>query len=183
LAGSNNFVVFNEDFANAESDATYLANTSRLNGLTTGIASTVMHNKLFRQLSTMTAAIGEFIKSQGSAASDVDLTALTDALTDALTILVQDNALIPGTTDKSTQESKTLLMDVDTRKVEITRVGGVISTIVSKDPSDNAAIETVTINRASGVISTLVDVVGSTTATYTINRTGGQVSSITKAVV
>jgi hypothetical protein len=43
-----------------------------------------MHNKLFRQVSVMAAAIGQFVANQGYNASDTDLTALTGAVTNAV---------------------------------------------------------------------------------------------------
>ncbi|HBC94311.1 MAG TPA: hypothetical protein DCZ10_15790 [Pelotomaculum sp.] len=84
MAGSNIFKVFNESFSNAQSNADYLAETQRVSGLSDGIAKTTMHNKLFRQLSIMVAALGETIKNEGGVASDADLTALVQAISDSL---------------------------------------------------------------------------------------------------
>lgn len=92
------------------------------------------------------------------------------------------NAVRAGTDNKSTQEIKTLLVETDTRRVEVTRTSGQISSLAVKDPSDSSTVASVTVNRVSGQVSSIVEAVGSRTVTTTINRTSGQVSSITKAV-
>ena len=84
MAGSSNFKVFNESLSNAQSDADYLSETQRTGGLTNGIAKTAMHNKLFRQVSIMAAAIGKFISDKGNVASDEDVEALTSAFADSV---------------------------------------------------------------------------------------------------
>lgn len=91
MAGSSNFKVFNETFTNAQSDADYTAETQRTGGLLNGMAKTAMHNKLFRQLSIMVAAVGQFIANLGGNASDVDLPALTQAFTDAVAAVSADS--------------------------------------------------------------------------------------------
>lgn len=88
-----------------------------------------------------------------------------------------------GTGNKDTQEIKTLLVDTDTRSIEVTRTSGQISSLAVKDPSDGSTVATVTVNRTSGQISSLVLVAGGKTVTTTVNRTSGQITSITKAVV
>lgn len=84
MAGTNNFRVFNEGFQNAKSDAEYAADAARLNGLSAGMASLTLHNKLFRQVSVMAAAIGQFIADQGNNASDTDVEALTQAFEESV---------------------------------------------------------------------------------------------------
>lgn len=81
---SSNFLVFDENNVNIESDGDYSTSTQRLNGVAPGIALSDMHNKLFRQTSIMCAAIGEFISNAGLVASDVSLPALVTAFTDAV---------------------------------------------------------------------------------------------------
>lgn len=174
MAGSSNFKVFNESFAGAQSDADYLVETQRTGGLSAGLAKMAVHNKLFRQVSIMAAAIGAFIAGQGNTASDADLTALTSALTNSVVAV--------GVNNKSVQAIKTMPVDVSTRSVEVTRVGGDIFSLAVKDPSDASTLKTTTINRVDGDISTLVVSVGAQTITYTVNRTDGYISSITKGV-
>lgn len=80
MAGSNNFKVFDENSQNIMSDADYNSNTARQNGVSTGLASSQLHNKLFRQISMMVTALGECIKNKGLVASDSDLAALVEVL-------------------------------------------------------------------------------------------------------
>ncbi len=84
MTGSSNFVVFNPGLANSQTDVQFQADGSVTGGLAAGIANPQMHNKLFHQASIMVAAIAEFIKDAGGAASDADLTALKGALVAAL---------------------------------------------------------------------------------------------------
>jgi hypothetical protein len=84
MPGTNNFKVFNENFLNAQSDGDYLTETQRVDGLSNGMARTTMHNKMFRQWSVMVTALANFIAAQEQNASDIDLAALTQAITDAI---------------------------------------------------------------------------------------------------
>lgn len=93
------------------------------------------------------------------------------------------NAVRAGDDNKDTQEVKMLLVETDTRSVEITRTSGQISGLTVKDPSDASTVASVAVNRTSGQVSSIVATIGARTITTTINRTSGQVTSITKAVV
>jgi len=175
MAGSTNFLVFNENLQNIIDDATYAANTARTNGITTGPAQSNLHNKLFRQLSVMVAAVGQLISDQDNVASDIDLPSLVSALTNSV--------LTPGVSNKSIRQIKTLLVNTDTRSVTVTKTGGAITGLTVKDPSDNSTVKTVTVNRVGGVISSVVSVAGGKTITQTVNRTDGIITNITKEVV
>lgn len=81
MLGTNSFKIFNENNLNLEDDTTYASDAQRLNGVAPGIASVVLHNKLYRQLSVMVAALGQFIANAGYTANDADLNALISAIT------------------------------------------------------------------------------------------------------
>jgi len=78
MAGTNNFLVFNE--ANnptfTMSDADYYADLYRLNGLIPMIADPNAHNKMFRQWSIMVTALANIIASMNYNASDDNLSTL-----------------------------------------------------------------------------------------------------------
>lgn len=78
MAGTNYFLVFNEanDPDQTMSDADYLADTYRVNGLIPMIADPVAHNKMYRQWSIMAAALGGVISDMNHDASDSDLATL-----------------------------------------------------------------------------------------------------------
>ena len=86
MAGTNNFLVFNE--ANnpnfTMSDADYLADLYRLNGLIPMIADPIAHNKMYRQWSIMISAIAGLIASMNYNASDSDLATLQANLKSAI---------------------------------------------------------------------------------------------------
>ena len=86
MAGTNNFLVFNE--ANnpnfTMSDADYLADLYRLNGLIPMIADPIAHNKMYRQWSIMISAVAGLIASMNYNASDSDLATLQANLKSAI---------------------------------------------------------------------------------------------------
>lgn len=78
MAGTNNFLVFNEanNPSNTMNDADYLADLYRLNGLIPMIADPNAHNKMFRQWSIMVTALANIIASMNYNASDSNLSTL-----------------------------------------------------------------------------------------------------------
>ena len=86
MAGTNNFLVFNEanNPNNTMSDADYLADLYRLNGLIPMIADPNAHNKMFRQLSIMVTALANIIASMNYNASDSNLSTLETNLKSAI---------------------------------------------------------------------------------------------------
>lgn len=83
---TNKFLPFNTNKLNMQSDATYAAETQRLNGVVNGIAKADMHNKIFRQASVMAAAIGEHIVDAGYDASDDSVSGLKTAIGNAIAL-------------------------------------------------------------------------------------------------
>jgi hypothetical protein len=85
MPGSNNFLPFNVNGQNMMSDQDYDENNARANGVSPGLASSALHNKLFRQTSFMTAALGEALAELDFTVSDANFNALVDVLVEALT--------------------------------------------------------------------------------------------------
>lgn len=84
MSGSTNFLVFNENLTNTEDDINYLSDTARINGITSGMASSRTHNKTFRQATIMASALAQFIANTNNNASDSNFTNLLTALTNAI---------------------------------------------------------------------------------------------------
>lgn len=80
MAGSNNFLVFDENVQNMMVDVDYSASNYRINGAISGIAPSVVHNKLYYQVSIMAAAIGESLADKGFVVSDSQLADLKAVL-------------------------------------------------------------------------------------------------------
>lgn len=76
----NNFLVFDPDDKNILTDAEYLADSQRTNGLESGVARSKLFNKVLKQTSTMAYAIGEVFKAKGINVTDTDVSALIDEL-------------------------------------------------------------------------------------------------------
>lgn len=81
----NNFKVFDESKTNIMSDTDYENHTQRKKGVQSGIASSALHNKLYRQVSMMSKALADFIVSQAFDAKDEDSQLLSQNLQKALT--------------------------------------------------------------------------------------------------
>lgn len=81
---ANEFLVFNEANNNALSQAEYETNIVRTDGITPGLATKEIYNKLFRQVSVMVNAIGEVLINAGLTASDTNTPALVAGLTEAV---------------------------------------------------------------------------------------------------
>ena len=70
MAGTNNFLIFDENNINSMADVAYKTDNQRLNGVTTGIARSSLHNKTLRQVSMMVSAMGQVIANSGQDATE-----------------------------------------------------------------------------------------------------------------
>jgi len=77
---TNGFYVFDANEGNIMSVADYNSSSVRLNGVTTGVAESTLHNRLYRQTSIMAAAIGQVIADNGVNADDGNLATLIAAI-------------------------------------------------------------------------------------------------------
>ena len=81
MAGVNNFLQWNPGQSNQESDASYAADTQRVNGATAGAAFPSMTaNKLFYQTSTGVAALMQMMATKGFNVVDTNLPVLASVL-------------------------------------------------------------------------------------------------------
>lgn len=87
----HNFQIFDESLTSIDTDAEYLAEGQRLNGVTPGLASPKMHNKLYRQCSVMAYAMASVLAARGFDANDSDPGALVDAIQRAFAFSVNGN--------------------------------------------------------------------------------------------
>lgn len=69
---NNNFKVFNEAKNNIMNDTEYNNHTQRRSGVSSGVAISSLHNKLYRQTSIVAKAVADFVASQGLDATDND---------------------------------------------------------------------------------------------------------------
>jgi hypothetical protein len=74
------------------------------------------------------------------------------------------------------------ILPIDTRSLHVFRAGGVITDIAERGTLGQDMI-THQIVRTNGVISSIKQLGYGKTVTYTVNRTDGQITSITKGVV
>lgn len=77
---NNNFYVFDENSNNIMTLTDYSSSTTRSDGVVSGIADSMLHNRLYRQVSIMTAALGQVISDAGVDATDSDLQTLVNAI-------------------------------------------------------------------------------------------------------
>lgn len=95
MAGSTNFLQWNPAQNNQSSDPAYSADTVRSGGAAIdGIFPSSTANKLFYQLSTMVAALGQMLANKGYAVSDSDFNNLVAVLANIETAADQKPQLI-----------------------------------------------------------------------------------------
>jgi len=81
---ANNFKVFNESKTNMMNDTDYGTHIQRNNGVSSGLAVSSLHNKLYRQTSIAAKAVADFIASQELDATDNDSVLFSTNLLKAL---------------------------------------------------------------------------------------------------
>ena len=82
MSGINKFIQFDPTGANMETDAAYAADSQRSGGAISGPSefASILANKLFYQISTMVAALGQAIADGGHDANDSALIDLVTAI-------------------------------------------------------------------------------------------------------
>lgn len=81
---TNNFKIFDQGYLDMMPDAEYESSQQRLVGVAPGIAEPDMHNKLYRQATTLVWALAELVKDTGFDALDYDPTGLIVSLRGAI---------------------------------------------------------------------------------------------------
>ena len=100
MPGSSNFKIWNPAQNNQLSDGDYSTNTTRLNGATTGIYPSNLHNKFAFQTSTFIAAFTEHLSDLGFTLSDNDYAGLKTVFGNLLTL--QGGSLLGALKEAST---------------------------------------------------------------------------------
>lgn len=88
---TQNFQIFDESLTDIDTDLEYQAEAQRINGVTPGLASPKLHNKLYRQCSVMAYAIATVLAARGYDAKDDDPAALVDSIQRAFAFSVNGN--------------------------------------------------------------------------------------------
>jgi hypothetical protein len=95
MSATTNFLQFNPNAANQETDSAYLADSTRTGGAGTGgVFPSVLANKSFYQWSTFIAAFCQMLANKGISTSDADLNQLVSELANVLTTADQKPALL-----------------------------------------------------------------------------------------
>jgi len=89
MAGTNKFLVFDQNKNNIQDDSTYLADTQRLNGFASGVARSILVNKALYQASLLNSAWGSLLSDNNLDALE-DISGLKTNL-DALMTLIANN--------------------------------------------------------------------------------------------
>lgn len=90
---NNNFYVFDENANNIMTLTDYSNSTTRSNGVVSGIADSMLHNRLYRQSSIMVAALGQVIADAGVDANDDSLSDLISAIKSTLAVKASGTAV------------------------------------------------------------------------------------------
>lgn len=76
----NDFKIFDESQINTLTQAEYETDSQRINGVTSGLARSSLHNKALHQATIMAAAMGQLIMEKGKNAGDQDFVMLVEQL-------------------------------------------------------------------------------------------------------
>lgn len=88
---TQNFQIFDESLTDIDTDLEYQGEAQRINGVTPGLASPKLHNKLYRQCSVMAYAIASVLAARGFDAKDDDPATLVDSIQRAFAFSVNGN--------------------------------------------------------------------------------------------
>lgn len=77
---TNNFLPWGDNAGNIMDGADYEASTQRTDGVELGLADPALHNRLYRQVTLMAAALGQVIADSGLDASDSNMAGLVQAI-------------------------------------------------------------------------------------------------------
>lgn len=108
---STNFLVFDVNETNIINDSEYNSSTARLNGVSSGLAQSALHNKVFRQASVMIAAIGEVLSNAGETVSDADYAGLVTSIADVFLGISAIENITTSTTLDGDDNKKFIIAD------------------------------------------------------------------------
>lgn len=77
---THNFQIFDESMTDTMTDIDYQTDTQRTNGVIPGVASPLLHNKLYRQCSVMAYALAQVMVARGYDAPDSDPATLVNSI-------------------------------------------------------------------------------------------------------
>lgn len=77
---TNNFLPWGDNAGNIMDGADYEASTQRTDGVELGLADPALHNRLYRQVTLMAAALGQVIADSGLDATDSNMAGLVSAI-------------------------------------------------------------------------------------------------------
>ena len=77
---TNNFLPWGDNAGNIMDGADYEASTQRTDGVELGLADPALHNRLYRQVTLMAAALGQVIADNGLDATDSNMAGLVQAI-------------------------------------------------------------------------------------------------------
>lgn len=177
MAGTNNFLVFNEANSqdNTMSDADYLADLYRLNGLIPMIADPNAHNKMFRQWSIMVTALANIIASMNYNALDSNLSTLETNLKSA----IEDVAEAKVDSRISTLEN--WKDDITATPAEINVLDGVTASTAELNILDGLTATTSELNTLDGITASTAELNildGAEISTTELNYLSGVSSNI-----
>jgi hypothetical protein len=151
MSGSSDFLVFNPNQNNQESDSAYNGDSNRANGFPSGVGGagvivlSLLLNKALNQSSVMAAALGQFGANQGQTMSDASEANLVTALQAFLATL--NSPAFTGTPTGPTASANTS----DTQLANTAFVAGVIETYRLTGPISGSANENyATLNTNAG---------------------------------
>lgn len=143
---SSNILIFDENKTNMKTDEAYLADTQRLGGVQTGIASSQLHNKTLYQVSLVSYAIAQLMEANGYDAND----------SDAVSTFVSNlsSSILQKVTDKATA-SEVSTGTVDNKWISPAKLASLFPLPVSKGGTGRNTLtaDNVLVGNGTGTVS------------------------------
>lgn len=113
MAGTSNFLLFDQNQTNIQTDSQYQNDTDRLNGMQQGISRSILFNKVLFQSSAMITALATVAANRGYDMIDSNQAGLVEALNNSFPInrALEVGVLIPTTVPMTTPPTGYLFPD------------------------------------------------------------------------
>ena len=122
---TNNFLPWGDNAGNIMDGADYEASTQRTDGVELGLADPALHNRLYRQVTLMAAALGQVIADSGLDATDSNMADLVRAIKQVFFAVVPVDKGGTGATDAAGARANLAVPEVRNRVVITANQGGI----------------------------------------------------------
>lgn len=136
---TTNILEFNVQKSNMMSDSSYSSSSQRNSGVTSGLADSSLHNKLFRQTSLMAAALAKAVQQSGYDVLDTSTAeSIAMNILSLLKFSLKDSTTLQSYTFSVENGILYLVNSSDNQKIQIGYYQQIVSSVSSHNSSQTA---------------------------------------------